>query len=37
MKVRVSIKKLCKKCRIFKRHGVLRVDCIIKKHKQRQG
>jgi large subunit ribosomal protein L36 len=27
MKVRASIKKICEKCRIIKRKGVLRVIC----------
>ncbi len=37
MKVRASVKKICNECRVFKRKGVIRVDCKIKKHKQRQG
>ncbi|MCK5515464.1 MAG: 50S ribosomal protein L36 [Desulfobulbaceae bacterium] len=37
MKVRSSVKKMCSDCRIFKRHGVVRVTCKNKKHKQRQG
>ena len=37
MKVRSSIKKICKDCIIIKRKGVLRVICINSKHKQRQG
>jgi large subunit ribosomal protein L36 len=37
MKVRASIKKMCKDCKIIKRHGVLRIICRIAKHKQRQG
>jgi large subunit ribosomal protein L36 len=37
MKVRASVKKICKDCKIIKRHGVIRVICIIAKHKQRQG
>ena len=37
MKVRSSIKKMCEKCRIIKRKGVLRVICENPKHKQRQG
>jgi large subunit ribosomal protein L36 len=37
MKVRASVKKLCKDCRIIRRVGVLRVICKIAKHKQRQG
>ncbi|MCK4617799.1 50S ribosomal protein L36 [Candidatus Aerophobetes bacterium] len=37
MKVRSSVRKLCKKCKIVKRKGVLRVICENPKHKQRQG
>ena len=37
MRVRASVKKRCEKCKIIKRHGVLRVICEIPKHKQRQG
>ena len=37
MKVRASVKKMCSDCKIFKRNGIVRVSCKIKKHKQRQG
>lgn len=37
MKVSASIRKRCERCQIIKRHGTLRVICIISKHKQRQG
>ncbi|MAP84175.1 MAG: 50S ribosomal protein L36 [Candidatus Marinimicrobia bacterium] len=37
MKVRPSVKKLCSKCKIIKRKGVVMVICEIPKHKQRQG
>ncbi|RII00284.1 50S ribosomal protein L36 [candidate division NPL-UPA2 bacterium Unc8] len=37
MKVRASVKKICEKCRIIRRHGVLRVICTNSRHKQRQG
>ncbi len=37
MKVRASVKKICKKCRVIKRQGVVRVVCENPKHKQRQG
>lgn len=37
MKVRASVKKMCIKCKIVKRKGVLRVICTNKRHKQRQG
>ena len=37
MKVRASVKKICQKCKIIKRNGVVRVVCEVDKHKQRQG
>ncbi|CAM9141841.1 MAG: 50S ribosomal protein L36 [Alphaproteobacteria bacterium] len=37
MKVRASVKKMCKDCRTIKRRGVVRVICKTPKHKQRQG
>jgi large subunit ribosomal protein L36 len=37
MKVRSSVKKICSKCKIIRRKGVLRVICKDPKHKQRQG
>jgi large subunit ribosomal protein L36 len=37
MKVRASVKKICDKCRIIRRRGVVRVICDNPKHKQRQG
>jgi large subunit ribosomal protein L36 len=37
MKVRASVRKMCDKCRIIKRRGVVRVFCDNPKHKQRQG
>ncbi len=37
MKVRSSVKKMCDKCKIIRRRGVVRVICEEKKHKQRQG
>lgn len=37
MKVRSSVKKMCSDCKVFKRKGVVRVNCKVKKHKQRQG
>jgi large subunit ribosomal protein L36 len=37
MKVKSSLKKRCDKCKIIKRHGVLRVICSNPRHKQRQG
>ncbi|OGT30859.1 MAG: 50S ribosomal protein L36 [Gammaproteobacteria bacterium RIFCSPHIGHO2_12_FULL_35_23] len=37
MKVKASVKKRCRNCKIIKRNGVLRIICKDKKHKQRQG
>jgi large subunit ribosomal protein L36 len=38
MKVRTSVKKICKDCKIVKRKGVVRVICKKSpKHKQKQG
>ncbi|MDO8664152.1 MAG: 50S ribosomal protein L36 [Candidatus Liptonbacteria bacterium RIFCSPLOWO2_01_FULL_45_15] len=37
MKVRSSIKKICKDCQVTKRRGRLYVICKNPKHKQRQG
>jgi len=37
MKVRASIKKLCRKCKIVRRNRVVRVICEDTRHKQRQG
>ena len=37
MKVRPSVKKICAKCKIIKRRGVVRVICENPRHKQRQG
>lgn len=37
MKVRASVKPICEKCKIIKRHGSIRVICVNKKHKQKQG
>lgn len=37
MKVRASVKKICDKCKLIHRHGVVRVICENPKHKQRQG
>jgi len=38
MKVRASVKRMCKDCKIIRRHGVVRVICTKEaKHKQRQG
>ncbi|MDA0205425.1 MAG: 50S ribosomal protein L36 [Acidobacteria bacterium] len=38
MKVRASVKRLCKNCKVIRRRGVVRVICkTTPKHKQRQG
>lgn len=38
MKVRASVKKMCEKCKVIRREGVVRVICSKNpKHKQRQG
>ena len=37
MKVQASVKKICPKCKIIKRKGVVKVICVIPKHKQKQG
>lgn len=37
MKVRTSVKKICTKCKVIRRAGVVRVICENAKHKQRQG
>ena len=37
MKVRASVKKICRDCKVIKRNRVIRVICKDKRHKQRQG
>jgi large subunit ribosomal protein L36 len=37
MKVQASVKKICKQCKVIRRHGVVRVICSNPRHKQRQG
>jgi large subunit ribosomal protein L36 len=38
MKVRASVKKICRNCKLVRRKGVLRVVCKTEpRHKQRQG
>jgi len=37
MKVRPSVKKMCDKCKIIRRHGRVLVICENPRHKQRQG
>jgi large subunit ribosomal protein L36 len=37
MKVRASVKPMCERCRVIKRHGTTMVICTNPRHKQRQG
>lgn len=37
MKVRASVKKICRYCKVVRRKGVVRVICKDPRHKQRQG
>jgi large subunit ribosomal protein L36 len=37
MKVRASVKKICRNCKIIKRKGNVRVICTNPRHKQKQG
>ncbi|QTS83812.1 50S ribosomal protein L36 [Coxiella endosymbiont of Amblyomma nuttalli] len=36
MKVRVSVKRMCRNCEVIRRDGVVRVICTNARHKQRQ-
>ncbi len=37
MKVRASVRKICRHCKVIKRRGTVRVICKDGRHKQRQG
>jgi large subunit ribosomal protein L36 len=37
MKVKASVKKICRNCKIVRRRGVVRVICANPRHKQKQG
>jgi len=37
MKVKASVKKICRDCKVIRRNGSVRVICKDPKHKQRQG
>lgn len=37
MKVRASVKKMCRNCKVLKRGRVVRIICKEARHKQRQG
>nr|YP_010481764.1 50S ribosomal protein L36 [Paphiopedilum appletonianum]YP_010609291.1 ribosomal protein L36 [Paphiopedilum callosum]UVU20541.1 50S ribosomal protein L36 [Paphiopedilum appletonianum]WAO27137.1 ribosomal protein L36 [Paphiopedilum callosum] len=36
MKIRASVRKICEKCRLIRRHGRIIVICSNPRHKQRQ-
>ena len=37
MKVRPSVKQMCDKCKVIRRHGRVQVICANPRHKKRQG
>jgi len=37
MKVRPSVKKICKNCKVVRRRGIVYIICSDARHKQRQG
>ena len=37
VKVKPSVKRICNKCRVIRRHGRVMVICDDPRHKQRQG
>ncbi|MGQ9603463.1 MAG: 50S ribosomal protein L36 [bacterium] len=37
MKVKASVKKICEKCKIVRRKGIVYVICSNPRHKQKQG
>ena len=37
MKVRSSVRRICEKCKLIKRKGVVRIICENPRHKMRQG
>jgi large subunit ribosomal protein L36 len=37
LKVRPSVRPMCEKCRVIRRHGNVLVICTNPRHKQRQG
>ncbi|MFH1783964.1 MAG: 50S ribosomal protein L36 [bacterium] len=37
MKIRASVKPMCKKCKIIKRKGIVTIICSNPRHKQKQG
>ena len=37
MRVRASVKTLCRNCKVVRRRGVVRIICTDPRHTQRQG
>lgn len=37
MKVQSSVRRICERCKIVRRKGVVRVTCFNPRHKQKQG
>jgi len=37
MKIRASVKRICRNCKIIRRNGAVMVICKDARHKQRQG
>ena len=37
MKVLASVKRICRKCNVIRRNGVVRIICSDLRHKQLQG
>nr|YP_010294534.1 ribosomal protein L36 [Xyris indica]ULQ68356.1 ribosomal protein L36 [Xyris indica]ULQ68436.1 ribosomal protein L36 [Xyris indica]ULQ68673.1 ribosomal protein L36 [Xyris indica] len=37
MKKRASVRRICHKCQLIRRHGRITVTCEKSRHKQRQG
>ena len=37
MRVQASVKKICRKCKVVRRKGVVRIICSDPRYKQRQG
>lgn len=37
MKVKASVKKICRNCKVVRRKGLVRVICSNPRHKQKQG
>ncbi|NLN02901.1 MAG: 50S ribosomal protein L36 [Lentisphaerae bacterium] len=37
MRVRSSVRRICERCKVVRRRGIVRVSCTNPRHKQRQG